>query len=65
MTDRIKFNPPRKVRCIRDASSAGHRRRASSDCPWYEGYTENPLGVRPTGSIHHGREEFLAYRGTA
>jgi hypothetical protein len=22
-----------------------------SECPWYEGYTENPLGVKPTGPI--------------
>lgn len=22
-----------------------------SDCPWFEGYTENPLGVKPTGEI--------------
>lgn len=33
-----------------------------NDCPWYEGYTENPTGVKPTGPIHPRREEFMAYR---
>jgi hypothetical protein len=27
-----------------------------STCPWYEGYTENPLGVKPTGEILPRRE---------
>jgi len=27
-----------------------------SDCPWHEGYTENPLGVMPTGPIHPRRK---------
>lgn len=26
-----------------------------SDAPWYEGYTPNPLGARPTGPIHPPR----------
>ena len=33
-----------------------------NDCPWYEGYTRNPLGVEPTGSIHAPRSGFMAYR---
>ena len=33
-----------------------------SQCPWYEGYTENPLGIKPTGPIHPARTEFMAYR---
>ena len=33
-----------------------------SDCPWYEGYTRNPLGVEPTGPVHPARTEFMAYR---
>jgi hypothetical protein len=27
-----------------------------SDGPWFEGYTENPLGVMPTGPILPPRE---------
>jgi hypothetical protein len=33
-----------------------------SDAPWYEGYTPNPLGIKPTGPIHPPRSEFMAYR---
>lgn len=33
-----------------------------NDCPWYAGYTENPLGIVPTGPIHASRAEFMAYR---
>ena len=33
-----------------------------NDCPWYEGYTRNPLGVEPTGPIHAKRVEFMRYR---
>lgn len=33
-----------------------------SDSPWYEGYTENPTGVRPTGPIHPRRVAQMAYR---
>lgn len=33
-----------------------------NDCPWYEGYSKNPLGVEPTGPIHPRREAFMAYR---
>ena len=29
--------------------------------PWYEGYTENPLGIAPTGNILP-RREFMDYR---
>lgn len=29
--------------------------------PWYEGYTENPLGIHPTGNILP-RREFMDYR---
>ena len=35
-----------------------------SDAPWFEGYTPNPLGVKPAGPILPPRE-FLAYRGEA
>lgn len=28
-----------------------------SDAPWFEGYTENPLGIMPTGSILPSRPE--------
>jgi hypothetical protein len=33
-----------------------------NDCPWHEGYTENPLGVRPTGEILPARTAFMGYR---
>ena len=33
-----------------------------SDAPWYEGYTQNPLGVQPGGPIHAPRTAFMAYR---
>ena len=33
-----------------------------SDAPWYEGYTPNPLGFKPTGPIHPARKEFMDYR---
>lgn len=32
-----------------------------SNAPWYEGYTENPLGIEPTGPIH-SRRSFMDYR---
>lgn len=32
-----------------------------SNAPWYEGYTENPLGVKPTGPVHP-RRVFMDYR---
>jgi len=33
-----------------------------SDSPWYEGYTENPLGIKPTGPIHPRRSAEMEYR---
>lgn len=33
-----------------------------SDAAWYEGYTENPLGVKPTGPIHAARTQFMQFR---
>lgn len=33
-----------------------------STAPWYEGYTENPLGIKPTGPIHPRRSEFMEFR---
>lgn len=30
-----------------------------SDAPWFEGYTENPLGIEPTGPILPRRDEFM------
>lgn len=33
-----------------------------SEAPWYEGYTENPLGIKPTGPIHPPRTQFMGYR---
>ena len=31
-------------------------------CPWYEGYTENPLGIQPAGEILPARTDFMNYR---
>lgn len=31
-----------------------------SDCPWYEGYTESPLGIKPDGPIHPQRKYMSA-----
>lgn len=33
-----------------------------SAAPWYEGYTENPLGIKPTGPIHPRRVREMGYR---
>ena len=33
-----------------------------SDAPWYRGYTENPLGIAPTGPIHEPRTVFMEHR---
>lgn len=33
-----------------------------SDAPWHEGYTENPLGIKPTGPIAPARTAFMNYR---
>lgn len=33
-----------------------------SDAPWYDGYTQNPAGVRPTGPIHTRRDAQMSYR---
>lgn len=33
-----------------------------SDAPWYEGYTENPLGILPAGPIHPRRVKQMEYR---
>jgi hypothetical protein len=33
-----------------------------SNSPWYEGYTENPNGIKPTGPIHPARTEFMQFR---
>jgi hypothetical protein len=33
-----------------------------SDAPWYEGYTENPLGVKPGGPILPRREKQMGFR---
>ena len=33
-----------------------------SDAPWFEGYTPNPLGVKPTGPILPRREAQMGYR---
>jgi hypothetical protein len=33
-----------------------------NSCPWYDGYTENPRGVKPTGPIHPARVAEMAYR---
>jgi len=35
---------------------------ANSKAPWYEGYTENPLGIKPDGPIHPRRAEYMNYR---
>lgn len=33
-----------------------------SNAPWYEGYTKNPLGIKPTGPIHPARTQFMQHR---
>lgn len=33
-----------------------------NDCPWYEGYSENPLGIKPTGPIHPRRRMQMGWR---
>lgn len=33
-----------------------------SDAPWYEGYTENPLGIEPSGPIKPPRTAQMNYR---
>lgn len=33
-----------------------------SNAPWYEGYTENPLGVKPTGQILPRRDAFMDWK---
>lgn len=33
-----------------------------SDAPWYEGYTENPLGIAPGGPVLAPRRQFMNYR---
>ncbi len=33
-----------------------------NDAPWYDGYTVNPVGVKPTGPIHESRDEFMRFR---
>jgi hypothetical protein len=33
-----------------------------SEAPWYEGYTENRLGVLPTGPIHPPRKDQMGFR---
>jgi hypothetical protein len=34
-------------------------------CPWYEGYTESPVGVAPTGPIRPRRAAQMAHRPSA
>lgn len=33
-----------------------------NNSPWFEGYTENPKGIRPTGPILPPRDEFMSFR---
>ncbi len=33
-----------------------------SEAPWYEGYTSNPLGIKPEGPIHPARAAFMGFR---
>jgi hypothetical protein len=33
-----------------------------NDCPWFDGYTVNPTGVKPTGEVLAARVEFMGYR---
>lgn len=33
-----------------------------NSCPWYEGYTPNPLGILPTGPILPARAAQMSYR---
>jgi hypothetical protein len=50
------------LRMATDVQRSFVRLSLPNDCPWYDGYTRNPLGVEPTGPIHFGREQFMAYR---
>jgi hypothetical protein len=33
-----------------------------NDCPWFDGYTQNPTGILPTGPVLPARTEFMGYR---
>lgn len=35
-----------------------------NNCPWFKGYTKNPLGVKPTGEILSERKEFMSWKRT-
>lgn len=48
---------------VKDTPRLFVRLSMPSDAPWYEGYTVNPLGVKPTGPIHD-RRAFMDYRAT-
>jgi hypothetical protein len=54
--------PPLAIPMRHDRKRSLVRLSMPSDCPWYEGYTRNPLGVEPTGPVHPARTEFMAYR---
>jgi hypothetical protein len=50
------------LRMVEDTSRQFVRLSLPNDCPWYEGYTENPLGIEPTGPIHPARQDFMSHR---
>jgi hypothetical protein len=47
---------------VKDTRRSFVRLSMPNDCPWYEGYSRNPLGVEPTGPIRAPRTAFMAYR---
>lgn len=47
---------------ISDTNRQFVRLSMPSNAPWYEGYTENPLGVKPNGLIKPARSEFMNFR---
>lgn len=52
----------KSMRMRRDQARTFVRLSMPGDCPWYEGYTVNPLGVPPTGQILPARTKFMNYR---
>lgn len=53
----------KSIPMVKDTPRQFVRLSMPSDAPWYEGYTVNPLGVKPTGPIHD-RRAFMDYRAT-
>ena len=47
---------------VKDCERSFIRISMPSNAPWYEGYTENPLGIKPAGPIHARRSAQMEYR---